>query len=219
MTNPTIVWGVAADAEGVVHHSQVFREDLPGGFYRAWKEDEFKREPADVYARAHPWPMPMRWCHGEKIGQVVALRRAHGRLHAVAESELEPDELQSLADEYGDLKWSTGTFPGRREALRIGEVSLTPVPAYVGLPAVQWYREGVSKGSLPRLVREDLERARKSPFQVRDSLEVYEVPSVPSESYPSESYRSDHWNPREIFHSGAPGDILAVEGRPVRRGS
>lgn len=72
VTRPTILWGVAADAEGVIHHSHVRRKDLGEGHYAAWKEDEWKLEPASAYAVEHPAPVPLRWSHGEQIGQVVA---------------------------------------------------------------------------------------------------------------------------------------------------
>lgn len=74
-SKPTIIWGVAADSLGLVYRSRVPREDLGGGHYRAYKDDEFKRDTADAHASVHPAPMPMRWHHGEDIGRIVALRR------------------------------------------------------------------------------------------------------------------------------------------------
>jgi hypothetical protein len=215
MTGPTILWGVAANEFGVVHHESIVREDLADGQMRAWKESELTFEPADAYASEHPAPMPMKWHHGEDIGRIVALRRRAGQLTAVAESELEPDDLQGLVDEYGDLKWSTSTFPGRRAPLRINEISLTPEPASIGLSEVSWYKPGVSKGDLPRIVKEDLDRARKTAFRSRDVLRVYDVEANTTDDF---IRSAGDWNPREIFYSGSPGTFLSVNGRPVRRG-
>ncbi len=204
----TIVWGVVADAEGLVHRSRILREDLPGGHYRARKEEEFIREPATAYASAHPSPMPMRWHHGEDIGQIVALRRDGERLLAIGESDLEPDDLQALTEDYGDLKWSTGT--NRRAPLTIGEISLTPDPASVGLRPVRWCKPGSGRGDLPLWVKEEL--GRKVETRSRE-LVVHEVGGY-ADSF--ELTPRGH-NSREVFHSGVVGQILAVNGRPVRR--
>jgi hypothetical protein len=150
-SKPTYIWGTVADSSGLVHHSAYRSEALAGGGMRAERLDEYLVEPASAYADTHKAPMPMKWFHGEDVGGVIALRRMHGKLLAVAESdELEPDELRLLAEKYGgDLKWSAGTRNLRGEALRIMEVSLTGNPASVGLWAVRWHRAGVSKGNLP----------------------------------------------------------------------
>ena len=111
--------------------------------------------------------MPMKWHHGETISQVVALRRAHGRLHAVARCDLEPAELQLLTDNHGDLRWSTSTDNRRRDPLQIIEISLTPRPASIGLPAVRWWKLDVVKGEPPPWVREELDRADKTEYRSR----------------------------------------------------
>lgn len=130
----TYVWGSVADPAGIIHHSRVEGEKLPGGGLRVRQHHEYAHEPASAYATSHPSPMEMRWQHQETIGRVVALRRAHCQLFAVAECELEPDDLALLTEKYGDLRWSTSTENRRRDPLRITEVSLTPGPATVGLP-------------------------------------------------------------------------------------
>ena len=106
--------GVGADSSGIVHHSRVESERLPGGGLRVWQRHETEVEPASSYADTHPSPMPMRWAHRETIGRIVALRRAQGQLYAVAECDLEPDDLQLLTEKYGDLRWSTSTVNGCR---------------------------------------------------------------------------------------------------------
>ncbi|HUG31445.1 MAG TPA: hypothetical protein VMM14_01020 [Acidimicrobiia bacterium] len=207
MTKPTIVWGVIADELGLVHRSRVVREDLGGGHYRAYKDDEFKREGADAYASSHPAPIPMRWHHGEDIGRIVALRRAHGNLYAIGETDLEPDDLQALTDDWGELRWSTGT--NRRAPLVIGEISLTPDPASVGLHPVRWCKPGSGRGDLPAWVKEEL--GQKVETRSRELI-VHEIGGAVDSS---DLVRGDIT--REIFYSGAPGQILSVGGRPVRR--
>lgn len=234
--NKTIVWGTAADSSGLVQHSRVEGETLPGGGMRAWKHVETMVEPATAYASVHPAPMPMKWHHDEDIGRVVALRRAHGSLHAVAECELEPDELQSLTDRFGDLKMSTGTFNGRREALKITEISLTPSPASIGLPKVHWWKLNVIKGNLPQWVSDALVRARKTEYRSRGELRVHETePPVVRDAgaeyeqmgrdlgmlpheyrYKEYSYK-DPLTGEEVEVFIRPGGrILSVGGRPVR---
>lgn len=209
MSRLTIVWGVVADSWGLVHHPRA-------------SGDVFAREPSDAYADEHPAPMPMRWQHGEQIGQVIALRRAHGNLYAVGETEIEPGDLQETAEMHGDLKWSSGTRNGRRQALRIEELSLTPSPASVGLPAVRWHDPKVSSRHLPLFVQEDLERAR-STSSSRDVLRIFDAAWNPRDLYrsaatgrilatnPKETpYSGRHWNPRELYYSGSQGRILDV---------
>ena len=127
--NLTYVWGQVTDPAGLIHHTRYRGEPIPGGGLRAWKEESFEVERASDYASTHPAPMPMKWSHGEDVGRVVALERRDGRLYAVAQTEeLTPDDLEYLSDEYGELKWSTGTNNRRNELLRITEISLTPSP-------------------------------------------------------------------------------------------
>jgi HK97 family phage prohead protease len=118
--------------------------------------------------------MPMRYAHGDEIGRIVALRRAHGNLYAIAESELEPHELQALAGEDG-LRWSTGTYGRRDDPLTITELSLVREAATVALPPVQWHKERVSRGNLPQWVASELERAAKAEHRSRGELRVHEV--------------------------------------------
>jgi hypothetical protein len=209
MTRPTIVWGTVADSLGLVHRSHVMRQDLGGGHYRAWKEEEFKRETADAYASSHPNPLPMRWHHGEEIGHIIALRRDGEGLYAIGESDLEPDDLQALTDDFGELKWSTGT--NRLAPLVIGEISLTPDPASVGLRPVRWLKPGTGRGDLPLWVKEEL--GRKVETRSRE-LRVHEVREAVDSFEP---VQRGGFNSREVFHSGVVGRVISVEGRPVQR--
>lgn len=234
--NNTIVWGVAADEAGIVHHRKVLSESLPNGRLRVWERHETEVEPATAYAATHTAPMPMRWQHGEEIGRIVALRRAHGRLHAIAECELEPADLQLLTDNYGDLRWSTSTNNRRRrDPLSIDEISLTPSPATVGLPAVRWYKLDVTKGNLPPWVAEDLARASKTEFRSRGELRVhnmepvvraaadeYEQMGIDLGMLPPGGYArryADPWTEEkvEIEFSHHEGRIISVGGRRVSR--
>lgn len=121
-SNTTYVFGVAADESGIIQHTRYRGENIRRGGFRAWKEVELNHEPASAYASSHPAPMPMRWAHQDEIGRIVALRRNHGRLSAVATSTLEPDELEFLTGKYGRLRWSTSTNNRRNEPLRIDEI-------------------------------------------------------------------------------------------------
>lgn len=130
------------------------------------------------------------------------------RLYAVGESELEPEDLQALTEDYGDLRWSTGT--NRRAPLTVHEVSLTPDPASVGLHPVRWCKPGTGRGDLPLWVKEEL--GRKVETRSRE-LTVHEIGgAVDSFDLAPRGHIS-----REIYYSGGGGQILAVEGRPVRR--
>ena len=172
MRASTTVWGVAADQAGIIHYQKLWQEEIPGGGVRVMKRDRSEHEPATAYAASHPAPMPMGWGHGEEIGRIVALRRDGGRLLAVGETTLEPHELAWLTKEYGDLRWSPSTENRRRDPLRITEISLTPNPATVGLPAVRWWQLDVVKGNLPGWVKEELQRADKTEFRFRHRGEL-----------------------------------------------
>jgi hypothetical protein len=217
--NVTYVWGQVTDPIGLIHRTSYRSLSMPGGSIRAWKEDSFTREPASAYARVHPAPMPMRWSHKDKIGRVVALGRRDDRLYAVAEcEELTPDDLQGLADEYGELRWSTGTSNRRNEPLRITEISLTSNPATVGLWPVKWYRLDSSRGNLPMWVREALARAEKTEYRSRRELVVHETrPATNTAAEYAELERYFRSHPGEVYHAGVTGDVLTVGGKPVRR--
>ena len=122
MSAKTVVWGVCADSAGIVVQHTDRTEKLDGGGLRVKRRTRLSHEPATAYARSHAWPMPMRWAHGEEIGEIVALRRAHSNMYTVGTTDLEPDELAALAGEDG-LRWSTGTnnrirsAPDRRDQL------------------------------------------------------------------------------------------------------
>jgi phage head maturation protease len=177
----TYVWGVAADSAGLIHYRSDRVEELAGGGVAISTRNSYDHEPASSYAAVHPAPMPLRWRHGEEIGRVVALRRQHGRLYVLAETDITPDELQALAGN-GRLKWSTSTAAGRSaDPLRVTEVSLTPEPATVGLPAVSWYKLDVTKSNPPMWVREELDRASKAEHRSRRELRVHEVGESPIE--------------------------------------
>ncbi len=231
-SNVTYVFGVAADDAGIIQHTTYRSKPLPRGGVRFWKHVEHAHEPATAYAGSHPAPMPMRWGHNEEIGRVVALRRAHGRLLAVAEtSELEPADLAGLTEKYGELQWSTSTDNRRGDLLRIDEISLTPSPATVGLPAVRWWKLDVVKGNLPTWVQEELKRADKTEFRHRGESRVHDV------DFERSPYSDPDRFQRDVgLHQGAelegrhmtingervpmefrPSRILSVGGRPVRR--
>lgn len=154
----TYVWGTCADQAGIVQHYSDEVTELPGGGVRVETRSHTDHEPAGAYARVHPSPMPMRWGHEGEIGRIIALRRAHDRLYAVAETELAPHELQTLAGEDG-LRWSTGTYGRRSDPLTITEISLVREAATVGLPRVSWWLLDVTKGNPPDWVRCELKRA------------------------------------------------------------
>ena len=150
----TYVWGVAADEAGIIRHTQYGGQTLPRGGLRAWKQVHLEHDPRRRTAAPTRAPMPMRWPHGEEIGQIVALRRANSRLYAVAECSLEPNGLAWLTENKGELRWSTSTNTRVGEPLRIDEISLTNSPATIGLPPVRWWKLDVVKGNLPAWVRE-----------------------------------------------------------------
>jgi hypothetical protein len=179
---------------------------------RTWKEDRYSTERAADYASSHPAPMPMKWSHGDDIGRVVSLERRDDRLYAVAQTEeLTPDDLQYLSDEYGDLRWSTGTNNRRNEPLRISEISLTPNPATMGLWPVKWYRLDHSKGNPPMWVKEALSRAEKTAYRSRGELVVHErQPATHATDDYAALERHFRLHPGEIFYSGALGRIISV---------
>ncbi|HUF96229.1 MAG TPA: hypothetical protein VMO52_09140, partial [Acidimicrobiia bacterium] len=83
----TIVWG-SGGGRRRHHPAHPLRQQAAPRWRTARLEHvENVHEPASAYASTHNRPMPMRWGHAEEIGSVVALRRAHGRLYAVAETE------------------------------------------------------------------------------------------------------------------------------------
>lgn len=229
--NTTYLWGLAADQSGIIQHTNYRGEKLRGGGLRAWKEVELHHEPASAYASSHPAPMPLKWAHQDDIGWVVALRRNHDRLHAVATSTLEPAELEFLTEKLGEIKMSTSTNNRRNEKLRIVELSLTPAPATVGLPPVRWYRLGVSKGNPPAWVKEELKRADKLEFRQRREMQVHDLdyernPYSDSERYEREfgltpsgvegRHMTINGERVPLEYSTHPGRILSVEGRAVR---
>ena len=223
MTATTYVWGTVADEYGLCHWRRHEGSTSPDGRFVAQRFDEWSSEPSDAYAVSHPAPLPAKWCHGDDLGRVVALRRMDGKLRAVAElDEVTPADLANLADEYGALRWSASTRQQRGGPLTITECSLTPQPASVGLAAVSWHRHGESKGNMPAWVAADIKRGRADMNRRRDTLEVYERAghwlATEQEAadahirHADDRYRHD---PREI-HFGAAGRILAVGGRPLR---
>jgi hypothetical protein len=226
--NKTVVWGVCADSTGIVEQYADEVKRLPGGGVRVETRTRVEREPASAYADVHSGPMPLLWQHGEQIGRVLSLRRAHGNLYAVAETEeLEPADLAALAAERG-LVWSTGTNNRRHEPLRITEISLTPEGATVGLPPVHWWKLDVVKGNLPLWVSEDLDRASRTEHRSRGVLRVHEVGSTISAADKHEQlgrdlglrpggyeHRIDPGGYGELEYSNHPGRILSVNGRPV----
>jgi HK97 family phage prohead protease len=153
----TIIWGTIADRAGIIEQHEDTVQELPAGGVRVQRRAVLAHEPASSYATTHP-AMPLRYAHGDEIGRIVALRRAHGNMYAVGLCDLEPDELTLLAGANG-LKFSTGTDTVIGQPLRIVEISLVDEAATVGLPPVRWHKEGVSKGSVPLWVGAELERA------------------------------------------------------------
>ena len=191
-SNTTYIFGVAADDAGIIRHTSYGSKTLPRGGVRAWRTVELEHEPATAYASSHPAPMPMRWGHNEEIGRVVALRRADGRLLAVAETEeLEPDDLAGLTEKFGDLRWSTSTDNRRNEELRIDEISLTTSPATIGLPAVRWWKLDKVKGNLPAWVQEELKRADKTEVRHRGELRVHDLDYERNPSSDPERFQRD----------------------------
>jgi hypothetical protein len=206
----TIVYGTCADGAGIIQHRSTTSENLPGGGMRVEQRTTLEHEPASVYAAVHPAPMPLNFGHEEPIGQIIALRRAHDRLYVVAETDLEPSELQALAGKDG-LKFSTGTDNLRGQALRITEISLVREAATIGLPTVSWYKLDVTKGNAPDWVRAELERAETRVEQRsrrQGELRVHDLGEVP-DVY--EHRGSEHL---QVEHSRHPGRIISVEGRP-----
>lgn len=223
----TYVYGCLADQAGIVSWTTYHGQKLPGGRFRASKSVELAHEPGSAYALTHRAPMAMRWKHDEEIGRVVALRRNHNRLLAIAACELEPDELAWLTKEHGDLRWSASTDNRRGAPLKITEISLTTHPATVGLPAVKWWRLGAQKGNLPMWVKEELERAEKTEFrfQHRGELRVHDLDSRPLD--PEQAQVEGRVVGGPLGYSRVidgemlpietyPGRILSVNGRKVK---
>lgn len=226
---------VAADKAGTIHYSSVEGKKLLGGGMRVIQHHEYAHEPVSAYAATHPAPIPLRWQHGEEIRHIVSLRRAHGRLHAVAECELEPDDLRLLTEQYGDIRFSTSTENRRRDPLGITEISLTPRPATVSLPAVRWWKLDVTKGNMPGWVSEEINRADKTEYRSRGELRVHNVEPVVVDAaseyeqigidlglLPPGGYERRYTDQSigekvEIEFSRHPGRIISVGGRPVRR--
>lgn len=230
-SNTTYVFGLAADQSGIIQYTHYRSKSLAGGGLRAWKQVELNHEPASAYGSVHPAPMMLRWAHQDEIGRVVALRRNHGRLHAVATSTLEPDELEFLTEKHGEIKMSTSTNNRRNDLLRIDEISLTTSPATVALPPVRWYRLGVSKGNPPAWVQEELQRADKLEFRQRHELQVHDLDYERNPYSDPERYERDiglhpgtelegrtmNINGEHVPVEYRPSRILSVGGRPVRR--
>lgn len=213
----SILWGVAADSLGHTHWSGVESETTPDGRLIAWRVDQWAEDPASVYARQHRAPLSLKWQHVDDVGRVIALRRMHGKLFAVAECDLSADDLRLLTEAEGPLRFSTttGHLAGER-ALRLTEISLTARPASVGLPEVRWVAADAPRSELPGWVREDLTRGNKYPVRSASVIEVFE-PDVAERAQLVDSDDRYRHDPREVFHSGAVGRVLAVNGRPVRR--
>ena len=231
-SNTTYIWGVAADQSGLVQHTHYHGQELaksplrPKGGMRAWKTVETEHEPASAYANVHNAPLPMKWTHADTVGRVVALRRQHQRLYAVAETEeLEPDQLAWLTKEYGEIKMSTSTNNRRNELLRIDEISLTPSPASIGLPPVRWYKLDVTKGNMPMWVKEELKRADKLEVRQRldRELQVHDVDYERNPYSDPERYKRDLGlvpgaDSREAPHGymNLDGERVPMEYRPGR---
>jgi HK97 family phage prohead protease len=129
----TSVFGTVADELGMVHWVEYERISPTSGR----KIDIYATDPTDSYAAAHPAPIPVKWGHGDVIGQVKSLVKSSGKLHALAEVDLAMDELEALADG-GSLRWSSGSIQRRPDdPWTITELSLTTRPASVGLPEVR----------------------------------------------------------------------------------
>ena len=213
MSAKTVVWGVCADSAGIVVQHTDRTEKLDGGGLRVKRRTRLSHEPATAYARSHAWPMPMRWAHGEEIGEIVALRRAHSNMYTVGTTDLEPDELAALAGEDG-LRWSTGTNNRIRDPLRIVEISLTHQAATIGLPPVSWHRVGASRGNLPDWVAAEFERASSREHRSRGALFIHEFGS--EIGLRTEGRGFDHRIERPQIEIRPGGRIIAVNGRPVR---
>jgi hypothetical protein len=214
MSAKTVIWGVCADSAGIVVNHIDRTEKLAGGGLRVTRRMRLSHEPAAAYAGVHAAPMPLRWQHDEELGEIVALRRAHGNLYAVGETPLTPDELAALAGEDG-LRWSTGTNNRIRDPLRIVEVSLTPQAATNGLPPVSWHRAGVSRGNLPVWVAAELERASSREHRSRGALLIHEFGS--EIGLRTEGRGFDHRiGERPEIEIRPGGRIISVNGRPVR---
>jgi hypothetical protein len=159
---------------------------------------------------------------------VVALRSMHSKLFAVAECELSPAELSGLAAMYGALRWSPGTQRIGRGPLTITECSLTPQPASIGLWPVSWHRHRTSHGNMPAWVVADIKRGHADINRRHATVDVYERERVGGHWLATEQEAADTYmraaadrythNPREVCFAGAAGRILAVNGRPPRRG-
>lgn len=227
-TKSTVIWGTLADAIGHVQHTSEELSHLPGGGVRVERRTRVEREPAAAYGSFHAWPMPLRWEHEEDVGRIVALRSSFGSLQAIGETDLEPDELEALAEENDGLKFSTGTYNRRRDPLMIREISLVRDPASVGLPVVRWHKVGVTKGNPPIWVRDELDRFAKIEHRSRRVLEVHSIgPSLDVDAgdeyvrmgrelglLPGVEHRLGRYERPEIeIRPG--GRILSVNGRPV----
>ena len=210
------VWGVAADEVGIIQHTRVTGEVIPGGGFRATKTTETHHEPASAYASVHVSPMPMKWNHHDTIGRVVALVRREGRLLAVGvTTELDPSDLEALAEKFGDLRWSTSTNNRANEKLKIDEISLTPRPATNGLPSVRWWKLGAQKGNLPTWVTEAVKHADKTEHRQRGQLLVQGAPQWPSPNNRSAQYYSGGETLEYSTHPG--GRVLSVGRKSVKQ--
>ena len=98
-----------------------------------------------------------------------------------------------LTAKLGDLRWSTSTYNRRRDPLSITEISLTPAPASIALPAVRWWKLNIVKGNLPAWVAEDLARADKTEYRSRGEMRVHNMePAVRDAADEYEQIGRDH---------------------------
>jgi hypothetical protein len=99
-------------------------------------EHRYESHPSDRYSRIQPFGLPVLYRHRREVGlgRVVHLHRRDGRLTAVAELDVDAKMFEGV-----ELRWSSGTATERNGQYTMGELSLTPSPASVGLWPVRFW--------------------------------------------------------------------------------
>jgi hypothetical protein len=126
-----IAVGPVADKYGLCRFSSYDLADAT-----ATVEHRYENHPSDRYSRIQPYGLPVLYRHrpDTHIGTVVHLHRRQGRLTAVAELDVDAEMFEGV-----ELRWSSGTATERNGEYKMGELSLTPSPASVGLWPVRFW--------------------------------------------------------------------------------
>jgi HK97 family phage prohead protease len=239
-----IVSGVVASPDGYCAWDIATGDTSEDGTLRARRHRIWRHDPPEAYAAEQPARIPVLIDHraGQEVGEVLHLERRHGQLYAVAEVDLDYEDVQGM-----DLRWSSGTV-GTTRPLRIRELSLTAEPASVGLPPVKFCPEPtltraiahpgnrpLLQGAIearkrrtsgdplwiydhdaPDIAEADadvlLERSSVAVDHISTTERIVEVLAVPYDVEAEVYWRGEWWS--EVFSAGAFADFIRTGTLP-----